>query len=95
MTEDDLRPYLNLMEIFNSGVITASQFEERYMELFKHDDRIFPDNIFIVLNDLFSDADLFVSDPRIRGQDDLDESQLLASSKKAYSSLISIFGQPG
>lgn len=87
MRRDELNDYLELMELFHSGQITSVQFETRYLALFKADQRLFPAEIFSVLNQLFSDVDAFVADPNIRGRNDLDEEQLLTSSRAAYERL--------
>lgn len=87
MKRGDVRAYLEIMESFQSGRISAIEFESEYLDLFKADDRQFPDNVFNILNQLFSDVDMFVSDPEIRGPGDLDQNQLLKCSREAYEKL--------
>ncbi len=94
MKRAELAEYFRLMESFNSGEITSDQFERKYLALFKADPRIFPQEIFDVLNGLFSDVDAFVADPEIRDQDDLDEQQLLACSRAAYDKLMELVKTP-
>jgi hypothetical protein len=81
---DELAPYLGLMRSFESGQISASAFEARYIELFGGDTRLFPDPVFNVLNQLYSDVDVFVNDSSIRGPNDLDQHQLLDCCRRAY-----------
>ena len=94
MKRDELLEYLALMKSFHVGEITPVQFEGMYLALFKADQRLFPEEVFDVLNRLISDVDAFVADPEIRGQDDLDEQQLLACSREAYSRLMELFKTP-
>lgn len=94
MNLDDLKDYLSLMESFHTGRITSGQFEQRYLTLFKADQRLFPEEIFNVLNRLFSDVDAFVADPEIRAQNDLDEQKLFACSHEAYKNLIELLRSP-
>ncbi len=88
MSKDELKDYFSLLELFQSGRITAQEFETRYLQLFKSDNRLFPEAIFEVLNGLFSDVDAFVADPKPRRLNDLDDKQLLASSLVAYDRLV-------
>lgn len=90
MKHDELEDYFALMESFHSGRTTPGQFETKYLALFKAEQRLFPGEIFNVLNRLFSDVDAFVADPKIREQNDLDEQQLLASSHEAYGKLLEL-----
>jgi len=87
MKREDLKAYFEMMESFQSGRISAIQFESDYLALFKTDNRQFPDNVFNILNQLFSDVDMFVSNPEIRGPGDLDQNQLLKCSQEAYEKL--------
>lgn len=88
MRRAELESYFELLKSFHVGETTADQFEARYLALFKTDQRLFPNEIFNVLNQLFSDVDVFVADPKIRGNDDLDEQQLRACAHVAYERLL-------
>jgi hypothetical protein len=94
MKRDELKEYFTLMESFHSGEIAADQFEKKYLVLFKADQRLFPEEIFNVLNGLFSNVDAFVAAPEIREQNDLDEQQLLACSHEAYQKLAELVKAP-
>lgn len=87
MKRGDLKPYFELMESFHSGRVSAEGFETEYLALFKADERPFPEKVFKILNQLFSDVDMFVSDPEIRRPGDLDQNQLLECSREAYRKL--------
>ena len=87
MTRSDLQSYFQLMDSFKGGRISAVEFEKAYLHLFKSDQRLFPEAIFVILNTLFSDVDAFVSDPQIRGSDSLNEAELLECVHKAYRTL--------
>lgn len=87
MRRADLDGYYALMESFLSGLMSAEAFEASYLAMFKADNRAFPDSIFRVLNQLFSDVDMFVSDPEIREPTDLDETQLLERTRQAHAEL--------
>jgi hypothetical protein len=82
--------YLVLMQSFNSRAITATEFESKYLAIFKSDQRSFPTEVFEVLNQLFTDVDVFVADPRIRGEKGLDEEQLLTCCRQAYEKLLTL-----
>lgn len=84
MKRADIKEYFELMESFQRGQISAEVFEADYLAMFKADGRLFPESIFRVLNRLFSDVDMFVSDPEIREASDLDESQLLERTRQAH-----------
>lgn len=93
MKREDLNAYFELMESFHAGRISAIEFESAYLALFKADDRQFPDSVFSIVNQLFSDVDMFVSNPDIRGPSDLDENQLLKCSREAYEKLDNLMKQ--
>lgn len=87
MKRIDLDEYFALTESFLRGEMSAAHFERKYLALFKADNRSFPDSVFKVLNNLFSDVDMFVSDPGIREAGDLDDGQLLERTRQAHAEL--------
>lgn len=93
MQRRELEAYFELMESFESGQISAEDFEANYLALFKSDKRFFQEDVFKILNQLFSDVDMFASNPEIRGVDDLDQNQLLECSRKAYRELGSLINK--
>ena len=80
---EDLRldPDLELLASFLSGSIGFRDFETRYLDLFKHDDVIRPEEVFNVLDSLFSDIDAYSPEP-VDGE--IDEDQLRGSASEAY-----------
>jgi hypothetical protein len=71
-----LLPYLDLIDDFLASRTAATEFESRYLRLFKTDSVRRPDRVFQVLDELFADIDSFVSDPELRDEGDLDEAAL-------------------
>lgn len=98
MKRSDLKDYFALMESFISGQIQAVEFETSYLAMFKADQRMFPELIFLVLDRLFADVDIFVADPTLRAklrvepilQDTLDEAQLLQRAQEAHAKLTKL-----
>ena len=70
-----------------SAQVAAEEFQLRYLNAFKKDRRMFSDDIFAILNGMFSDCDFFNSNRALRGPKDLDEAQLLEACKTAYGKL--------
>ena len=79
-----LDPYLELLTSFLSRSTDVSDFEARYLELFKHDDVIRPEEVFNVLDSLFADIDAYSPSP---AGDELDEEQLHRRASEAYDRL--------
>lgn len=78
MNTNRLTPYINLLSSFVAGNISATDLETQYLNLYKNDATLFPDEEFFILDDLFGNIDAFVANPNLRDEDDLDEKQLLA-----------------
>ncbi len=87
MSSRSIEQYLSLISAFVSGEIAASEFENRYLELFKSDETIREEAVFLVLDRLFSDVDVFCADSAIRGVDNLDENELRLAASHAYDRL--------
>jgi len=82
-----LEQYILLITQFVTGDITASQFEVSYLEMFKNESRELPEDIYNVLNGLFSDVDAYCGDPELRDDDDLGDEELLGSARDALKKL--------
>lgn len=82
-----IEKYILLITQFVTGEITASQFEGRYLEMFKNESDQFPEHVYDVLNKLFSDVDTYCDDPDLRDEEDLDDEALLVCAKEALESL--------
>jgi len=82
-----LERYILLITQFVAGDITASQFEVSYLKIFKDEANEVPEDIYDVLNGLFSDVDAYCGDPELRDDDDLGDEELLSSAKEALKKL--------
>lgn len=80
--------YILLLTQFVNSEIAASEFDTLYLELFKKETETFPEEIYDILNNLFSDVDAYCEDPDLRDDEDLDEDELLISAKKALEELV-------
>lgn len=89
-TVPGLDKYVSLIEHFVVGELIATEFESQYLYSFKNENQIFPQDVFELLNDLFSDIDSFVADPKLRDPGDLDEKQLKKSAEKTLLELRSL-----
>jgi hypothetical protein len=87
MSEHSINEYLSLIKAFISGAIKVLEFETKYLELFKSDECIREEAVFLVLDKLFSDVDIFCADPSIRKPNDLDEEGLIQAATYAYDQL--------
>lgn len=82
-----IEQYILLITQFVIGEITASQFESRYLKMFKNEEDQFPEHVYDALNKLFSDVDCYCGDPDLRDDEDLDDEELLGCAKQALESL--------
>ena len=82
-----IEKYILLITQFVIGEITAPQFENRYLEVFKKETDQLPEYVYDALNKLFSDVDSYCADPGLRDDEDLDDNELLACAKEALESL--------
>jgi hypothetical protein len=86
MSDRGLAPYLELLEAFLGARTPTTEFERRYLELFKSDNEIRPDKVFEILDGLFADVDAFSME--FGDEDDnLTETQLRERAAKAYREL--------
>ncbi|ATY11996.1 hypothetical protein CU254_17145 [Amycolatopsis sp. AA4] len=59
----DADDYGELIERFVDGGIDAGQFEQRYLDLMKNDETLHPEDVFAVLDELFSEVDEYFVSP--------------------------------
>lgn len=86
-----LSAYLDLIEQFVDGRISAERFEAVFLSKFKNEKVRLPDGQFNVLDGLFGDVDDYVSDPGLRAEaGGLDDEQLRTCARNAYNALRSI-----
>lgn len=75
--------YIELLAELVEHGMDAKTFEARFLQLFKQDATMFPDEEFLVLDALFGDVDMFEADPELRDPDHLDEPALRASAARS------------
>lgn len=68
MKSSPSRPYVTLLNAFIEGRISASEFEELYLFMFKNDPGEFDPKTYDALNTLFGQVDAFCADPALREQ---------------------------
>ena len=93
MTTTNISQYKALIESFVRGKITAKEFEVAFLRMFKNERDPLPEEMFLVLDVLFSDVDAFCSDPGLRDFEDLDEQQLLHRADLALDELNSLLSK--
>lgn len=80
----ELVPYIELLRNFGQHNISSTEFENKYLNLYKGDATDWPPAEFEILDELFGAVDAFCSSPELREENDIDESQLLEAVKKAW-----------
>ncbi|MEM9859820.1 MAG: colicin immunity domain-containing protein, partial [Bacteroidota bacterium] len=81
-----LDKYISIIKKFTDGEMKASDFERRYIEMFKSEVEL-QGRLFDVLNQLFSDVDAYCGNPEIANYNkedpfhDIDENELLSQAK--------------
>jgi hypothetical protein len=61
-----LQPYLQLMDGFTAGRISATDFAPEFTGRYLNDATLWPDELFVLLDGLFAEADAYVADPVAR-----------------------------
>jgi hypothetical protein len=87
MPQRTLSEYVQLIDSFVHGEISALEFERVYLQMFKEDPTIRPETEYEILDRLFSDVDSFCADSGLRSIDDLDEEQLHSEARTALGRL--------
>lgn len=64
----DLAPYVIMIRAFMDGRLAATEFETLFLVTFKRDATQWSDDVFRVLDALFSDVDDYHPDARVREQ---------------------------
>jgi hypothetical protein len=88
--EMDVSNYINLIAAFVCGDLSALEFERDYLRMFKEDTRMFPDELYEILNKLFTDVDAFCGDPACSRSNNLNEVQLRECAQVAYEALTNM-----
>ncbi|ORV89473.1 colicin immunity domain-containing protein [Mycolicibacterium iranicum] len=91
MTQDerfDIDSYLILIDRFLDGSITAPEFQLSYLDEMKSERRMLDQPVYLVLQELFEDADAYVESPHLRdAPEDLDDVQLRECASRARQAL--------
>ncbi|WP_237165540.1 colicin immunity domain-containing protein [Mycolicibacterium obuense] len=84
----EITPYVDLIDRFLQGSVSAPDFQLTYLRMVKNERRILGGRVFPVLQELFEDADRYVADSRLRtGAEDLDDDGLMSCAARARSAL--------
>lgn len=80
------------MRDFTDGRVSAPQFEEKYLAVFKAEAEIPQPDTFDVLDGLFADVDEYVADPDLRARaGGLDDEQLRGCAERALARLAQLY----
>ena len=90
MVANKLGPYIHLMQSFLENRIDADDFERRHLSMFKNDNSSWTEAEYDNLEYLFGEVDAFCGDPELRGENDIDEDQLLEATKMTLANLLSL-----
>jgi hypothetical protein len=87
MISDKLQRYIALLSSFVTDEIEASDFERKFLKLFKEDATEWSGAEFAILDGLFADVNAFCPDPQLRDEEDVDEYELKEKGKIALEKL--------
>jgi self-protective colicin-like immunity protein len=86
---EDGAPYLDLIRSFVTGTMQAAEFETEYLRLAKGEQKLLPEQIREVTDNLFYDVDEYVEDTRLRAATGgLNDDELRAKAEVAYHRLV-------
>jgi hypothetical protein len=88
LSPPDIATYVALIDDFISQKVSAPEFEPQYLSMVKNEQRILPDNVFSIIQELFEDVDAYVPYAHLRTDpEDLDDGQLRACAVRARDAL--------
>lgn len=89
--EDYIQKYLDLIEKFTGGDLSASEFSNRYIDLYLDDEKAPNEAVFRSLDYLFAEADAYC-EPELRDEvrGSIDEEQLTEAAVKTAGELREI-----
>jgi hypothetical protein len=87
MPQHTLSDYVQLIDSFVHGEISALEFERVYLQMYKEDPTIRPEAEYDILDRLFFGVDAFCADSASRSIHDIDEEQLRAEARTALGHL--------
>lgn len=79
--------YRQLINHFLQGEMSAAQFEATFLSRFKSEPEGMSESLFLALDRLFSDVDMFCADDEIREDDDLDEDGIRQACKRTLAEI--------
>jgi hypothetical protein len=83
--------YIELIDSFAGGEISASEFDRSFIRAMKLERRILGEPVYSILEELFEDADAYVERPELRTEpEDLDDEQLLSCALRSRESLRNV-----
>ena len=86
-----MNKYIKLLEEFVANKITADEFEQQFLQLFKADNNIQPEREFQILDKLFGDVDAYYSDSALFDPEfDIDGVQLQVSAQETLNKLVKL-----
>ncbi|WP_158684612.1 colicin immunity domain-containing protein [Amycolatopsis orientalis] len=77
MNNRDAADYATLIRRFADRTIDAAQFEQQYLDLMKKDETPHPDDVFAVLDKLFSEVDEYFVSPEASPAERRDRAEAL------------------
>jgi len=87
----NISKYVDLIKLFQIQQISAKQFEQKFLQLFKNDEASvdYPEEIFETLDTLFAAVDEYCDNPQLRLElpHSLDEQGLLDAASSALERL--------
>ncbi len=87
-----MEKYIKLLQSFADSKISADQFEQQFLQLFKSDNNLQPGREFQILDKLFADVDAYCSDPDLIEDPrfDIGEVQLQVSAQETLDKLLKL-----
>ncbi len=82
--------YRQLLKQFLEREISATQFEGTFSDRFKSEPAGMPERLFLPLDQLFGDVDMFCEDDELRDDDDLDEDGLRQACKRTLAAIAEL-----
>jgi hypothetical protein len=61
-----IKPYLELLQQFVAGDVSADEFEERYLPTYLGDESDHPYDVFLIIDRFFAEVDAYVGEERLR-----------------------------
>ena len=86
----NLSDYISLIDGFVHHRVSVSDFESRFLAVFKNDTTLCSEEVFSILNELFIATDSYCGDESIRSEDDITEDELRDRARDSLDMLRSL-----